>query len=297
MALRGICGNCAEAGSCAKVIPPAARIACKPRVPSEPRPGEQHAHRLPPPRAGERGEKAINHMPLAANLGLSAELEGILRQGERDTGRAGIDAIRFHAHPLLYLSDGQEGRPSEQVRQEAVVVWVQVLHKDVRQASLLRQMSEQGFDRFQPSGRGPDAYHRTSAWDGLECVFLHAFHGFHRFVPFRFPRFVRGNIHSFACGRHPARDNPERAPLSAVLGNQHARPGPGKASCQAPALPCSRSSPGTRAVPAEARPHAAVSTCPHCCPSDTKIAPQVWVYPHIVPPSSGLPFHLAPIPH
>ena len=126
------------------------------------RTGEDHADGPAAALLGQRPQEAVDGHVGSRGLHAWTKPERPLRDGEIDVGWNHVHVIGFHRHIVGHLAHRHGGGAGENLRQQAVVFGVEMLHENDGQAGIGRQIGQQMFENFQPAGGAANAGH----WDG-----------------------------------------------------------------------------------------------------------------------------------
>ena len=152
--------------SWAKVMPPSALMAWKPRVPSVPPPDRMTPTAQPLQDSGQGTEQVI-HGHVRSRHGLAGcQRQRSVGQRQAHIGGNHINAIDFDRHALGGFQHGHGGEVAENAGQLALVVGLEVLDKQKCQPRVGRDMSQQFGEGFQPAGGSADADNREVMFVG-----------------------------------------------------------------------------------------------------------------------------------
>ena len=127
--------------------------------------GQHHAYGAVTLVFGQRGEEGIDRPTMLARRRRLAYLQHAIGDGQRGIRRNHIDMPRLDSHAVRCLQHRHGGAAADQLRQQAVVVWRQVLHQHESQLAVRRHVREKRLECFQASGRGTDADdHGAGGW-------------------------------------------------------------------------------------------------------------------------------------
>ncbi len=136
--------------------------------------GEDDADRVLALVLGERGEEPVDHgLALVGRHG-NAHVQPAALDRERGIGRDDVEVVARDRHPVLGLQHRHPGVAAEQLHQHARPLGQQMLHQHEGQATVRRQVLEEGLVGLEPTRRGADADDQQRRWRpidrALTCV-------------------------------------------------------------------------------------------------------------------------------
>src|SRR6185312_7833112 len=108
-------------------------------------------------RFGQRHKETVDRLALAAPLDRRIDLQFVTGQGQGDVWRNDIDRVGLDLGSVLNLYDRERADAAEKLRQDALMLGVEMLDDDKSEAAIGRDFRDQGLQGADPAGRGADA--------------------------------------------------------------------------------------------------------------------------------------------
>ncbi len=103
-------------------------------------------------------EKEIDGQTQAPRGGGFEQMQNIMQNREILVGRDHVNVVGFDLHPVPDLDDGHGGSVLQQLGQDALVGWIQVLDDHKGQTASFRHMPKKLLKRLQSASRSAQSY-------------------------------------------------------------------------------------------------------------------------------------------
>ena len=113
-------------------------------------------------------QEAINGHVSSRRLRTRGQLERPGCDDKIDVGRHDVYMVGFHSHAIGRLTDWHGGGSRKNLRQQAVVIWIEMLNEYDGESSVVWQIAEQQLENFQSARGGSDADNRNDRLAGMD---------------------------------------------------------------------------------------------------------------------------------